>query len=176
MKIGLRGVLGFALSAFMLWYALRDVNVAEVSHALAQANIGLLVLASAAGTSIFFLRAVRWRPILAGVVPKLPYGPLFRAISIGMALNNLVPARAGEIARAFALNRERRDVPFSAAFASIAVDRIFDAAVVVGLMLIGMMDPAFPRDTPIAGYSALRWIGVSTAVLGVVLVALAALA
>jgi uncharacterized protein (TIRG00374 family) len=176
LKIGLRGVLGFALSAFMLWFAFRDVDVAEVSHALARADMGLLILASAAGTSIFFLRAIRWRPILAGVVPGLPYLPLFRAVSIGMAINNLVPARAGEIARAFALNRERRDVPFSAAFASIAVDRIFDAAVVVGLMLLAMLDPAFPRDTPIAGYPALRWIGAACVVLGAALVVLAALA
>ncbi len=176
MKMGVRGVLGFVLSALLMWYALRDVNVAEVSHALAQADIGMLILASAAGTSIFFLRAVRWRPILAGVQERLPYGPLWRAVAIGMAINNLVPARAGELARAFALNRERRDVPFSAAFASIAVDRIFDAAVVVGLMLVGMLDPAFPRDTPIAGYSALRWVGVSSAALGAALLTLAALA
>ena len=176
MKIGLRGGLGILLSALMLWYALRDVNVAEVSRALAQADIGLLLLASAAGTAIFPLRAIRWRPILAGVSPRLPYMPLWRAVAIGMAMNNLVPARAGELARAFALSRDRRDVPFSAAFASIAVDRVFDAVVVVALMLLGMLDPAFPSNTPIAGYSALRWIGVSTGVMAVAIIALTSLA
>ena len=176
MKIGMRGVLGFVLSALLLWYALRDVNIAEVSHALTQANVWLLILASAAGTSIFPLRAIRWRPILAGVSARLPYMPLWRAVAIGMSINTVVPARAGELARAFALSRERRDVPFSAAFASIAVDRMFDAVVVIALMLVGMLDPAFPRDTPIAGYSALRWIGVSSGIMGTAIAALAALA
>ena len=64
--------------------------------------------------------------------------------------NNLLPARAGEFARAYALSRETDRVSFSAAFASLAVDRIFDAFVVLLLMLVAMRRPAFP-DLPIGG-------------------------
>jgi uncharacterized protein (TIRG00374 family) len=64
--------------------------------------------------------------------------------------NNLLPARAGEFARAYALSRETDRVSFSAAFASLAVDRIFDAFVVLMLMLVAMSSPAFP-DLPIGG-------------------------
>jgi uncharacterized protein (TIRG00374 family) len=65
-------------------------------------------------------------------------------------------ARAGEVARAYALTRETgRDglprVPFPTAFASLAVDRLFDAVVVLALMFGAMLDPAFPAGATLAG-------------------------
>jgi uncharacterized protein (TIRG00374 family) len=59
-------------------------------------------------------------------------------------VTNLVPARAGEIVRPYALSRERQDVPFSAALASVAVDRVFDAIVVLLLLGLSMLSHDFP--------------------------------
>jgi uncharacterized protein (TIRG00374 family) len=75
-----------------------------------------------------------------------------------MMVSNLVPARAGELARAYALARETGRVPFTAAFASIAVDRAFDAAVVLLLMLVAMLDARFSADAAVAGQPASRVI------------------
>jgi uncharacterized protein (TIRG00374 family) len=58
-------------------------------------------------------------------------------------VNNVVPARAGELARAFALTRETPRVTFAGGIASLAVDRLFDAIVVLLLMLGAMLDPRF---------------------------------
>ena len=171
MKIGWRGALGFAVSAAMLWYALRDVQFADVGRVLASANVPLLLLATVVATSTFPTRAMRWRPILASVVPRLPFAPLWRAVAIGFMINNVVPVRAGELARAYVLTHERPDVPFAASFASLAVDRLFDAFVVIALMLLATLDPVFPSGTPVAGYTVMRWAGVSGAI---VLVAIAA--
>ena len=62
---------------------------------------------------------------------------MWRPTAIGMMINNVVPARAGELARAFALSRSTSAVPFPAAFASLAVDRLFDAVVVL-LLTFGL--------------------------------------
>jgi uncharacterized protein (TIRG00374 family) len=70
-----------------------------------------------------------------------------------MMINNVVPARAGEFARAYALTREVPRVPLAAAFASLAVDRLFDAVVLLLLLFGAMLDPAFPTGTEIAGQS-----------------------
>jgi uncharacterized protein (TIRG00374 family) len=80
-----------------------------------------------------------------------------------MMINNVVPARAGELARAYALSRSTRAVPFPAAFASLAVDRLFDAVVVLLLMFAAMLDPAFPRGATFMGrpVSAYAWVGVA---------------
>src|SRR4051812_12418445 len=103
-------------------------------------------------TAIFALRARRWRTILEPVAGKLSFGPLWRATAIGMMVNNVVPARAGEIARAFALTREER-VPFPTSLASLAVDRLFDAVVLLLLAAASLLDPGLTHVAPVAGRS-----------------------
>jgi uncharacterized protein (TIRG00374 family) len=95
-------------------------------------------------TMIFPLRAWRWQVILAPIDEHIGFGPLWRATAIGMMVNNVVPARVGELARAFALTREVPKISFSASFASLAVDRVFDAVIVMLLLLVSLADPALP--------------------------------
>jgi len=152
-KLGWRGVLGIVLSAAGLWWALHGVPWHDLSTRLRDANVMLMILCAVAATSIFPVRAIRWRVILDPVAPKLPFGPLWRSVAIGMMVNNVVPARAGELARAYALTRERPEVSFSTSLASLVVDRLFDGAAVLLLMAASMLDPRFLGVTEIAGWS-----------------------
>jgi len=153
MKIPWRGAIGLALSVFLLWYVFHGVHWADVWRDVRGANPILVLLAVVVGNLIFPLRAIRWRPILDPIAPALPYGKLWRATAVGMMANNILPARAGELVRAFALSRET-PVPFSAAFASLVVDRVFDAVIVLLLVVVAMIDPRFP-----AGVSAFAYAG-----------------
>ena len=54
-------------------------------------------------------------------------------------MNNVFPFRAGEFARAFALSREVPRVPITTALGSLAVDRIFDAIVLLAMMFGAML-------------------------------------
>jgi uncharacterized protein (TIRG00374 family) len=159
MKLGWRGALGFLISAALLAYLFHSIEWSKVAQHIRDANYWLLALTSIAATCIFPLRARRWRTILDPVAPRLPFGPLWRSTAIGMALNNLLPARAGEPARAFALSRERPEVPFSTAFASLAVDRVFDALIILLLMGLAMLDRRFPGDAAIYGTSIRSAVG-----------------
>ena len=174
MKISWRGWIGLAVSVALLWWVFRNAKWAEVRDHLGNANIALVVLAVIVATMIFPLRAIRWRPILDPIAPNLPYGPLWRATAIGMMANNILPARAGELVRAFVLSRETT-VPFSAAFASLVVDRVFDGVIVILLMVLAMFDPAFPSNTLVAGRPASNWAGSGVVVLVVVAVGLYAI-
>lgn len=153
MKFGWRSALGIGLSAVLLYFAFKDIQFAVVMVKLRQANLALLALSAVAATCIFPLRARRWRPILDPIAPSLPFGTLWRPTAIGMMINNVMPYRAGEIARAFALSRSTAAVPFPAAFASLVVDRLFDAVVLLMLMFGAMLDPAFPRGAQVFGYT-----------------------
>jgi glycosyltransferase 2 family protein len=172
MTFGWRGALGVALSVAALWWTLHDVPFHSVTDHIRHSNAILLALSTAAATAIFPLRARRWRPILQSVAPDLPFGPLWRATAIGMMVSNLVPARAGELARAYALSRETGRVPFTAAFASVAVDRGFDAAVVLLLMFVAMLDSRFSADAVVAGQPASRIIAGGAIFAGAVLAVL----
>lgn len=161
-------MVGFLLSAVLLWWTLRDVELDAVWQVLRQSNAGRFALCTLVGTAIFPIRARKWRPILEPVAGRLPFGPLWRSTAIGMMINNVFPLRAGEFARAFALSREVPAVAMTSALGSLAVDRIFDALVVFLLMFAAMLDPRFPSGATVAGRSM-----TDVAIFGVTIVGLA---
>ena len=153
MRFDWKAGLGLALSAALLWWTLHDVDFGAVWNELRVSDGWLWLASTAVATLIFPIRARRWRTILDPVAPRLPFGPLWRATAIGTMLTNDAPGRGGEHARAVALRRERPDVPFGAALASLAVDRVFDAVVLLVFLFAAPLDPAFPADAHVAGYS-----------------------
>ena len=172
MKFGWRGAIGIVLSAAALYFAFRGISFGHVIENVQRANPVLLLLSVIAATCNFPLRALRWRPILDPVAPDLSFAPLFSATVIGMMINNVFPVRAGEVARAYALARSTPRVSFPAAFASLAVDRVFDVIVVFGLMFLAMIDPAFPPKAQILGRSVSSYAMTGIALVCVLVVAM----
>jgi uncharacterized protein (TIRG00374 family) len=150
LRPGWRAALGAILSGALIYWTLRGISPGEVADRLANADFLLFAAATFCATAIFALRARRWQTILEPVAGQIPFGPLWRATAIGMMVNNVVPARAGEIARAFALTREER-VPFATSLASLAVDRLFDAIVLLLLAATALLDPALSGAQQLAG-------------------------
>ncbi len=174
MRLDWRGALGIALSVALLAWALHGISFGDVWAQLRASNLPLFVLSAAVATCVFPLRALRWRPILGPGVDGVPFSALWRATAFGMMVNNVVPARAGEVARAYALTRETPRVPFSAALASLAVDRLFDAVVVLLLTLLVVLDPTFPGATALrtaTGGASLSHLALGAIVLIVALLA-----
>ena len=157
MRPGWRAALGALLSVALIYWTLRGVSGADVAARLSHANMWLFATATFCATAIFALRARRWRTILEPVAGRLSFGPLWRATAIGMMVNNVVPARAGEIARAYALTREA-PVPFATSLASLAVDRLFDAIVLLVLAATALFDPSLADERlmgrPLSSFAA----------------------
>jgi glycosyltransferase 2 family protein len=150
MRKHLRTLLGVSLSLLLLAWVLRDVSPAEVWHETRQADpvlFGVSILLALVG---FGFRALRWGILLVPVEPGLAYRPRFAATMIGFAANNVLPARVGEFARAFSLTRLTR-VPLGSSLATLMIERVFDAIVVIGLLVLVMAGPAFPVDATVAG-------------------------
>lgn len=151
MKFDWKSALGIALSALLLWWTLRGESLGDVWSVLRNSDGLLFALGTVVSTCIFPLRARRWRTILEPVAGTIPFGALWRSTAIGMMMNNVFPFRAGEFARAFALTRETPRVALTTALGSLAVDRIFDAIVLLACMFGAMLDPAFPAGVRIVG-------------------------
>ncbi len=152
-------LIGAALTLLLLFWTMRDTNPTVLLQQLRGANVGLLLLAAVVATAIFPLRAARWVVLLEPIAPALPFMDAWRAVAIGMMANNVLPLRAGELARAYAISRESTTVPFPSALASIALDRVFDALIVFALMFGAMLAPGFPAGATIAGRPASALIG-----------------
>ncbi|HEX6317123.1 MAG TPA: lysylphosphatidylglycerol synthase transmembrane domain-containing protein [Gemmatimonadaceae bacterium] len=176
MKIGWRGLLGVLISVALLWWTLRDVHFADVWRVLRSSNLPLFILTALVATLSFPIRAWRWRYILEPGAGTLPYGALWRATAIGMMMNNIWPARAGELARAYVVAHETKRVRFAAALASLVVDRVFDTIVVLLLLILVTILPGFPEDATAFGWPIARLILVTAAVALVALLVLVAIA
>jgi glycosyltransferase 2 family protein len=121
--------LGVLVSLFFLWIALRSLKLADVWAALKSAHYGWLL----PGIAVYFVgvwaRAWRWHYLLKPL-KSIPTPQMFPIVAIGYMGNNLYPARAGEVLRAYVLRR-RQGVPVSASLATIVVERIFDGVVML---------------------------------------------
>ena len=160
-------VLGLALSVFFLAWAFRDVSLAELAHQLRRANYVYFALAVLVLTLTFPLRALRWRILLAPGTAGAPLGPVWRATAIGFMANNVLPARAGEVVRAYAAS-QLVGLPVSTTLASIGIERVFDGLVIIFLLTLGILAPEFPSHSQVAGRSVADiavWTGGAFAVI-----------
>jgi uncharacterized membrane protein YbhN (UPF0104 family) len=134
----------------LLWWVLHDVSPAAVWRQIRTARWGWLLGAAGVATLAFPLRTIRWRLLLRYEGAPLPWIPLWHATAIGFMANNLLPGRAGELARAYAASR-LTSARFTTAIASIAVERMFDGIVLLVLLVLGLGAGGFGRDTLIEG-------------------------
>jgi uncharacterized protein (TIRG00374 family) len=166
-----KGALGILISAGLLWFAFRDVDLVEVWEHVREADIPLLILSAVIVTLPFPLRALRWRPLLAPVHPESRFRPRYAATCIGFMANNLLPARVGEFARAYALSR-LEPVRVSASFGSLVVERIFDGITVVLFLLVALAWPGFPQVTGRDFGGIAAWMGAAFAGITLLLLAM----
>lgn len=168
MKLDWRALLGFVVTGLLLWWVLKDVDVAVVWNEIRDADFLLLGLAVGIATGTFLFRAFRWKVLLAPIHPGTSLRSRWAAVNIGFMANNLLPARAGEFARAYAMSR-LEPVPLPGAFASLVVERFLDGFAIVLFMFLAMAAPGFPSDLTGQGTSLGGIIQSVVVILGILL-------
>lgn len=126
-------LLGVGVSAAAIWLLLRQVDLRLVGRALAQAQLPLLLLATAMYFVSMTLRAWRWS-VLLRPIKRLAMGDVWPVTAMGYASNLVLPARLGELLRA-ALMRTR-GVSAGSALATIATERMVDGLTTVGIVIV----------------------------------------
>jgi uncharacterized protein (TIRG00374 family) len=163
-------VIGLAVTVALLAWVLQDVNLHEVVAYARGADPGLLLLAVLLATATFPLRTIRWRLILRDAEGRgFPWTPLWHATAIGFMANNLLPARAGEVARAY-VAQHQLPVRFTTALGSVGVERVFDALLMLALMAIAIVAPSFPANTVVRGRSLSGLASAAALLFGAILV------
>jgi uncharacterized protein (TIRG00374 family) len=128
--------LGIAVSVVFLWLALRGLKLESVWLSLREANYWWLLPGVSAYMVAVWARAWRWHYLLRPL-QRIPVAEMFPIVSIGYMGNNIYPARAGEILRAYVLRRKRA-VPISASLATIIVERAFDGLVMLAFVFLNL--------------------------------------
>ncbi len=131
MKGTLHGILGLLVAGALLWLLFRGTDWTELAAALRGLDIGWLAAAQLPLWASAFARVQRWTYVVRAVDPA-SYRSLFAATQIGLLVNFAVPARLGEVARAYVLSR-LATIPLPRSLAMVALDRVND---VIGLLAV----------------------------------------
>jgi uncharacterized protein (TIRG00374 family) len=125
--------LNVGISLFFLDFVFAEINLTEVAQAVANADYRLLLLSMAMVCLHMIFRVMRWQWLLKPM-GQVGFWPAFRAFIIGITGNTVLPARAGEFLRAYALGRST-GLPKTGIFATLVVERIFDGLTVLLILL-----------------------------------------
>ena len=167
--------IGILISIICVYLVFRGIDFAEAFRTMKSVNYGFLALAVALQLATIWLRAERWKYLLAPIKP-LTFKHLVPATMIGFMANNILPARAGEFIRAYVIGKKER-ISKTSAFATIVIERVCDMITMLGLLFVILLWMKFPENGSGSGASALiseptlRKIGVLSAVFVVALMA-----
>jgi uncharacterized protein (TIRG00374 family) len=170
-------LIGVAISVGLLALILRHVDLGQVRQNLASARPLPLAMAVVVATLTFPIRAIRWRILLRTAQgDPVPLLPAWHATAIGFMANNVLPFRAGELIRPFAITR-LAGVRFTSALSSIAVERIFDGLTITALLTFALLSPGLAPGVSVGGVSVRHIAAVAGAVsAGALIAALAVVA
>lgn len=125
--------LGAALSLLCLAWLIVATDWPATGAVLAYADRRLLAAAIALNTLTVPLRAARWRLLFPPQRPPA-WGRLMAALLIGQAVNQIAPARLGDLARATFVGSEPTVFVLGTQMIQIAVDLLMTALLVTTLL------------------------------------------
>lgn len=129
----IQAIAGVGISVVLLWLALRGLDAQQTWAALSGANFWFLapaVLIYFAGVAI---RGLRWQRLLLPV-EKIPARQAIALLIVSYTVNNVVPARMGDIMRVFLLARET-GIRKSASLATVVLERLLDVLAILAIIV-----------------------------------------
>jgi hypothetical protein len=124
------GIVGTALFLGLFFWR---TDLGDMADALADANYWWFAPAVALWFVSTWFRSVRWRYLLRPII-DLPTRRLYPVVVIGYMANNLLPARTGELVRAYIMG-ERHRLSLMATLGTISVERVFDGLVLLAFLV-----------------------------------------
>jgi glycosyltransferase 2 family protein len=147
---------GLAASAGLGYLAVRGVRWESVWEALETSNYWWLVPALLLLAGANLMRARRWQSLFQ-VETRPPYVATLEAMLVGQLFNNMLPARAGEVARVVFLHR-RAAASRAETTGTVLVERAFDVLALLGLLFVAL--PWFPS---LSWLRAAGWLAIGLA-------------
>jgi uncharacterized protein (TIRG00374 family) len=122
---------GLIISIIALALVLYFADLRQVASALRRANYWLILLVSLLTLAWLVVRAVVWRILLKD---QATYGQVFLSLNEGYLINNILPLRLGEVARAYLLSK-KAGLGFLEVFSTVIIERSLDLIIAAGLLL-----------------------------------------
>ena len=156
---------GIAISALFLWVTLAAVPFAEVAKALAVARPEWILAALAFAALAYLLKIARWTLMLRRLGAEVSLRQAATPFLGGVAFNNILPLRAGDLIRVVAAERFT-GVPPSGQVGTLVLERLLDLAVLMAILFATItLWPIEMLDATILHGLRLAALGVLAAIL-----------
>ena len=145
-------IFGLAIALIALYYTLHNVSFSEVIFSFKEMEYVYLLPAVVMIVLAYVFRAYRWKALLEPSL-KVNVSELYSPMMVGF-MGNFLPARAGEILRPYLLSK-KSNISFSAAFASIIMERLFDLIILllIFIWVFWFEASVFSSDIKFSGFS-----------------------
>jgi uncharacterized protein (TIRG00374 family) len=160
----LKLAIGFAVAALFTWLIVRAVDWATVERAWRAASPAHVALAVALLLAGLGVRVARWWWMLRSIDRTIPFAACVRPFVVSIALNNTLPFRAGDVARAFGF-RDAIGTGATRIVGTLVIERALDAFVLLALFFVGLrgvaadaLPASFVRAGTVLGVAALAAI------------------
>ncbi|OKL40759.1 lysylphosphatidylglycerol synthase transmembrane domain-containing protein [Pontibacter flavimaris] len=120
----LKYVLLLGVSAFLMWYALKELDFQKMWAEFQSADYGWVMVSVLMGVLAYLSRAMRWQMQIRPTGHNPPLRNTYNAMMVGY-LANLVLPRMGEVARCSMLRRSD-NLPINTGFGTVIAERIID--------------------------------------------------
>lgn len=146
-----RAVFWIAVSALLIYLALRDVNLADVWQALSQADGGFVLLALVSVAINVWAKAARWWVMLNSSEKKVGFVPVIKALMTGQTLNWFLPGRVGDLSRAYVAGSSGPGRSFT--LGTIGVEKVLDTLFYLLIFLAALFLLPLPSWITDSGYT-----------------------
>jgi hypothetical protein len=138
------------ISGIFLWLALVDVSFREMQRAFAKIDPLWLLLSFSGMVIAFIIRVIRWQ-VLLSYEKKMALMNLTSSFLIGLMVNNILPARVGELVRAYILEKKEK-VSKVLVLSTIILERTADGLSVFLFFVLLLFLCPFPENVKRMGF------------------------
>lgn len=150
--VWLRLLLGLAITAIFVWFVIRATEPRQLGLTLISIPgwvwlAGLMLLVSG-----YFFRILRWWLMLRALDPSLPFRACIGPFVSSVAVNNVVPFRAGDALRVFGFRRQLQ-APAMRVLGTVLAERLLDLLALLAFFFVGLWflgQPEIPRSLILA--------------------------
>ena len=158
-------ILTSILAILILFLVAGLIGVRDIADTIRTASPALIALSILIYLISWPLRGIRYQQILAQLGHRERPDFLVGCISLSQSANVILPARIGDVVRAYLL-KKMKNIPLTTGFSSLAVERIFDILAITmigGFAVLGLqgmlLDQWITNVITIAGLATLAVFG-----------------
>ncbi len=142
--------IGLIISAAAIYLSLHKIDYQILWTSLKSLNILFVFPSIFIQFSCFFFKGAAWKFLLYPTRREIPLSATIGVLTVGLMVNNLFPAKMGELARAYLLG-EKEKLPKSLVLSTVGVEHLLDIIVLLIFLLLLLPGVNLPEWLRVTG-------------------------